>query len=550
MRFDSMIRFGLGLAAVWTACSSEAGAAETLVGHASSVTRFKGDPAVGTQFKITIRAGKNGTPEVLPVPVDPVSQGGSVSVTRDGGTVRDLLGGGVWTGIGNPPGSKGWKYKNKNAPGTGVVSAMSLTAKGIKVTAKGTGSMPAPAAPNGLIQAVIVADGETYCAEALPPYDKEVDGQKIQSKNQMPPAACPSCLLGADLDGDRLDDCYETDTGVFVDASDTGTDPLNADTDEDGLDDGDEVLGTTAGLDLPALGTSPLRRDILVEYDWFDDSLECGAHSHEPTAGSLALVTAAFAAAPLSNPDGSTGINFIHDRGQGGVFDGGNFISDANGVLVGGVNNAEFIAYKSLNFASNRHGYFHYTILPHRYDTNSGSSGQAEIVGDDMIVSLYCAGSDHNVGHTIMHELGHNLGLFHGGGDGCNYKPNYNSVMNYLYQFPGVDADCDPPGDGVLDYSIGDRLTLNENNLDENLGTCGAPEWDWDGNTTIETGVVADINSSEPEQAMWCQGTLSTLRDWNDWERLYFGGLADGDGAAVAQTRIIDCDNPAPMTLP
>jgi len=35
---------------------------------------------------------------------------------------------------------------------------------------------------------------------------------------------------------------------------------------------------------------------------------------------------------------------------------------------------------------------------------------------------------------TILHELGHALGLGHGGGDSLNCKPNYLSVMNYLFQ--------------------------------------------------------------------------------------------------------------------
>jgi hypothetical protein len=35
---------------------------------------------------------------------------------------------------------------------------------------------------------------------------------------------------------------------------------------------------------------------------------------------------------------------------------------------------------------------------------------------------------------TFMHELGHTLGLLHGGNSPENYKPNYLSVMNYLFQ--------------------------------------------------------------------------------------------------------------------
>ena len=35
-----------------------------------------------------------------------------------------------------------------------------------------------------------------------------------------------------------------------------------------------------------------------------------------------------------------------------------------------------------------------------------------------------------------MHELGHNLGLLHGGNANVNCKPNYFSVMNWAFQFP------------------------------------------------------------------------------------------------------------------
>jgi hypothetical protein len=44
-----------------------------------------------------------------------------------------------------------------------------------------------------------------------------------------------------DDDNDGLLDTVETDTGVYVSLTDTGTDPLLADTDGDGWDDGDEV---------------------------------------------------------------------------------------------------------------------------------------------------------------------------------------------------------------------------------------------------------------------------------------------------------------------
>jgi hypothetical protein len=54
---------------------------------------------------------------------------------------------------------------------------------------------------------------------------------------------------------------------------------------------------------------------------------------------------------------------------------------------------------------------------------------------------------------TFLHELGHSLGLGHGGGDSINWKPNYISIMSYNYQFRGVTYDLS--GDGVADPLIG-----------------------------------------------------------------------------------------------
>lgn len=312
----------------WSCCvgfvcvlqAARVGAADNVVGHASSSTTFKGTPPVGKQYKITIKADKNGNPPTLPPIADPTLSSRLVSVERGSGAMHDPLTAGTWTPLGDPPGSKGWKYRNKEAPSGGAVSSLLIGPRKISLTAKGTGTMTVPGAPNGSIETVISAGGQRFCAFAAAPHDKEVDGKSIKSKNQTAPPACPSCTIGTDTDGDRLDDCYETGSGFFISATDTGTNPLLADTDGDSISDGDEALGTLAGLDLPALGASPVHKDILVEYDWFDDSNECPAHTHRPNTTIVDRVTEGFAAAPLSNPDGTTGINFIHDYGQGGAF--------------------------------------------------------------------------------------------------------------------------------------------------------------------------------------------------------------------------------------
>ena len=335
-----------------------------------------------------------------------------------------------------------------------------------------------------------------------------------------------SCQV--DFDKDRLADCEEAALGLLQD------DP---DTDDDGLADGDEVLGTVDGLDLPALGVNPKRKDILIEHDWQDDNVDpgkCAFHSHKPDAATLEALSIAFAAMPVANPDGSTGIHLIQDIGQGGILGGGNFVDVANATIIGTVSTPDFQAYKSQHFAANRLGYFHYAIHTHRYSKYPSSSGVAEVNGDDFLVTLQCNPSPPRIRNTVMHELGHNLGLLHGGGSSCNLKPNYNSVMNYLYQFNGIDTDCKKGGDGVANYSIGVRAPLDEKHLDETVGMCGGVAIDWntqDGGLLTDTSKDLNVYSgaeATSTQNQECSGLLTVLVDHDDFGALNLKGLPGG----------------------
>jgi hypothetical protein len=359
-----------------------------------------------------------------------------------------------------------------------------------------------------------------------------------------------------DADSDGLADCVETNTGIYVSATDTGTDPHNPDTDGDGLLDGEEVHGTVDGLDLPGMGTNPLHKDILIEYDWFDDANGCAQHSHRPTPEVLQGVHDFYANAPIANPDGVTGINVIQDYGQGGLFTGGNLIVDESNptaLVDGPVGYPQYNGYEVANFAANRHNYFHFVLMAHQYDNQQGStssSGSATTPGYELMVTLGCwAGDTSGTGaayirNSIVHELGHNLGLKHGGDEACNYKPNYSSVMNYRYEFVGIDSGCQGTGDGAstLDYSSGDRLTLDENNLNETVGMCtnAVVPVDWNGDLQYTSGVVADINSYGLESSE-CGGTNTILHDWNDWANLQVAAVVSSyaSGGAAARANML-----------
>ena len=146
----------------------------------------------------------------------------------------------------------------------------------------------------------------------------------------------------------------------------------------------------------------------------------------------------------------------------------------------------------SQHFAQNRKDAFHYALFAHALAGPFNAAGQpvnpftgaptttplsysgiAHRPGGGFMVTLGLWRSDipanDQVGSfqvqegTLMHELGHNLGLGHAGlATKPNCMPNYPSVMNYLYQTRGL---TDASGNEQVDYSYGWLLPLSEDFL-------------------------------------------------------------------------------------
>lgn len=148
----------------------------------------------------------------------------------------------------------------------------------------------------------------------------------------------------------------------------------------------------------------------------------------------------------------------------------------------------------------------------------------------------------------MMHEFGHNLGLRHGGNENKNYKPNYVSIMNYMYQL-----DCIGPTSGAgiadrffrnlyggakypesglvdnarttackIDFSNGNSSNLDENNLDENAGMGrSAGLVDWNDSGTTQTALSFNLN---PISILGDgDSTKTALQDHDDWSNLQIG---------------------------
>src|SRR5215831_13190033 len=378
---------------------------------------------------------------------------------------------------------------------------------------------------------------------------------------------CHAAGLWTDTDGDGFSDAAEAQ--AYIDVNGNGIDEPE--------------------IDVPLPEADPNKPDVYLHYDYVAGT----DHDHNPPPQAIQLVVEAFVA---------HGVN-LHIDPQHYVLDesatkvvtmlaqGPNYTPDpaCAGPSAQSVQQlrATFSRLQLLKPA------YHYVVFGHYSNCDSaqhclacaadqecgegspppfGALGSSEISGNDSIVSLgvftdnHVAIPDETVAGVLLHELGHNLGLKHGGADCDNYKPNYLSVMNYSFYTAGIpvtgtpgddaakacvtDADCGPaplcPGPNCetpphcsstthrcyrLDYSTFQYNDLNESALDEVLGLSGRPNsrnltiWtpdlfastyyaptngaviDWNRDGTIGFSLV-DLNGD---------GSQTALAGWNDW---------------------------------
>lgn len=440
-----------------------------------------------------------------------------------------------------------------------------------------------------------------------------------------------SCVQGTG--GEAVKICFEIST-----LSTSG------DADSDGLLDAWEQHGFNGDgdgdidVDLPAAGTNPNRKDLFVEIDCIvndlnadGDGADAGEHSHCPQQNAMTDVVAAFANAPVPNPDSSNGIQLHLDTGPlygagvvsnvvggvtGNVGDlggGGTAIPEAGNTVIdwdGAVGNAgtSFYTLKTANFNAVRSQVFRYSIFGHqtnnRAAVNDCTSGWAEdIRGNDFFVTLGggrdldgngtvdttcwgpgpangidedgdgatdeetynnfdddgdCApgtdtdgdgnvcdfgdlGVNEDMGFslgtraeqagTFMHELGHVLGLGHGGTDDVNNKPNYLSVMNYSFQscsVPTSPAGAATPIPGNCDFSRFD-IDLIETSLDECAGVNVGPgagmgfgSNDWNGSGGLSGSTCPPPNTANVSTDINGDGMTNTLNGFDDWSNVFY----------------------------
>jgi hypothetical protein len=389
-------------------------------------------------------------------------------------------------------------------------------------------------------------------------------------------------------DGEYTAECSFT-VNVIFDA--------DGDFDDDGLPDLWEVCGFTAAngefVDLPAMGADPERKDIFVEVDYMKNEL----FNHRPNdeaifgmEGGFEGIVGVFARAPVNNPDGSTGITLhvIIDDEIGFVAELGSETVAGSYDWSGGDPAATYFEdLKQAHFTPSLRQVAHYCVFAHKLNfddkTVSGMSRGTDDTGfaaSEFVVSLAGigvggVGSMAQQAGTFMHELGHDLGLRHGGGDSLNNKPNYLSVMSHAFQLSGLVHSGSTP---LFDFSRWDLPDLDENSqLSETDGLGLSPaeklliagygtKWycpagqqegevgsqfcthadatgsiDWNDNGSIDSGLLkVDINGDTLPSGF---SAAPVLAGFSDWENLVYRGGAIGETG-------VSLPPPPPVTEP
>ncbi|MBJ7472394.1 MAG: hypothetical protein JHD16_13895 [Solirubrobacteraceae bacterium] len=376
-----------------------------------------------------------------------------------------------------------------------------------------------------------------------------------------------------DTDGDGLCDDWER-SGIDIDENGTVDLPLHT----------------------PTYGANPSHKDLYLEIDAMKDS---GLVTYAPQRGAIDAVVDAFARAPVSNPDNRLGITLHVNPGRPTVDDA----VDENNAMKGyGRDSGSLLRIRDGspieacdgNFGTAadraepdcaarlgaRNAAFRYALFAFRYAEHPGSSGLAPAIGGSTLTVTLAQWSSAGVlamgggvsecltpdgcrrrvdAATLMHEFGHLVGLRHGGNEDLNYKPNYLSIMNYLYQFQ--DAVHGRP----LDYARYELPSLSEEALVDAEGvlagvdaasraeiagwwpqvawhssqvgctqlvaaTDGPVDWDTDPETGAASAVI------RPDAG--CGGAPARLTAPQDWPNLQYSfregmGLPESSGAGA-----------------
>ncbi len=384
---------------------------------------------------------------------------------------------------------------------------------------------------------------------------------------------------------------------------------INIDEDVDGIPDCAEEAGKTFfGMPVHSWGARKNVTDLFIEVDYMSKA-SSGDHGTEPRKEVFDKVKAVFARQgyalhfDVGGLYGSGPENYNLGGGQAVQYSPWIGLSDwrneynGNHAVPGMKNNDSYpgvFSYMPVYFDNKpeRARLFYYALFASSQAAGGeGSSGQAPDYFDyyfyvalgspaEASKSRWFLNADNDTelnrminsqSSVFMHELGHILGLSHGGWPDNypnyepNFKPNYTSIMNYAYALSGVPNDgvgftenemmqdrhyvgvrrdknsaCmalleDKYGAGVsrrnfpggletdwqtynLDFSYGNHASFNESNFNEAY-VLGGLDLNCDGLVSNRnTAFNINYDTYAPD---YVSGRYDNMRDFNDWDNIY-----------------------------
>jgi hypothetical protein len=262
------------------------------------------------------------------------------------------------------------------------------------------------------------------------PTETDTDGDGLSDSRELELDTDPTA---ADTDNDGLDDAAELDRE---------TDPTNPDSDEDGLEDGREI----------EVGTDPLAAD--TDGDGFEDGVEAKSSDTLPDLHPTEkdVVVEADAVDSASVPDFDEIESAFEEHDMHVHFEVSDTNLPSNGPTHASSTDGDandIYDYREDEFDNDDLGY-HYLLLTDELSDDGVESGYTRVgisANGTMIVQTDQRGS---VEATLMHELGHSLGLRQAVFDGIDSRKytasEYESTMNYNTK--SVDfSDSDPFSD-------------------------------------------------------------------------------------------------------
>lgn len=303
-----------------------------------------------------------------------------------------------------------------------------------------------------------------------------IDSEGLETRSPSYPAIVDNS--GPDYDGDTLSDAVE-------DA--LGTNRFTMDSDRDALRDDWEVLGLQfpdgEWINLRGMGANPNYKDVFLQIDYergarFESSVIPSAVNLYRRHGIALHVTEFERPRPASTIASLTGVS-----------------STVSAEMAASRRDSQDQYY----FSPRANWYAHYMYVRHNpgrsgswhYVTIDVNTNNCPLETPDPQTNPSCNGGSRDAAdqqYRMLHELGHNLGLGHGGRntdgtlpdmgdiivypynwDDENQKPNYLSMMNYLYGKSG--RVCYNPTTGafmqILDYAEQETPALFEGGLNE-----------------------------------------------------------------------------------